>query len=230
MPSTTSSKSHYTINHCDGPAVKSPFNRKNIFPKSSTEVKPPFPCKYFRRTGSVEYHLHKDCPQPKDQSGQPVDTPDSTQQIQQNNLMVKKSKSTDTLPERFYTIAGTINNHQTNLVLDTASTLNVLSLAFARAHNIKVNTREKTQLFLAGGSLITSGSATVAISIGHLKYRIKVDTIDNFGYKLLLGKPSLKLFQIIIDCGQEKAWASSYNFRPNPQLITTKTKVFCIKA
>ena len=92
----STSRSHCSITHCDESLVKSPNEARsqNTFVKrDSSKVKPPFPCKYCKRTGSIQYHWHKDCPQPRDQSGQPVDTsqpidtPNPDQDLEQNNCV-----------------------------------------------------------------------------------------------------------------------------------------------
>ncbi len=207
--SPTPSKSHCSITHCDEPSVKS--NNKVHFPnafskKAHRKSKPPFPCKYCRRAGSIEYHWHKDCPLPRDQSGQPVDTPNQSTLLEQNNCVAEFCSKPPA--ELFFTIPGTINNCETNIVLDTASTLNLMSHDFAVNQRLKIHTKDTQEVKLSGSSCRTSGTVKVPVRIGRLTHHIIAHTIKDFKYCLLLGKPSLKSFKIVIDCGEGKAWVA----------------------
>jgi hypothetical protein len=77
----------------------------------------------------------------------------------------------------FITIPAIIGDIRFKAVLDTASTIHIMSEVIAKQHNLKVNTKEAIRLQMASGYTQTVGTVTFKLTIGTITRTIEAQVL-----------------------------------------------------
>ena len=210
-----------------------------------TQSKPaPDPCRYCLQQGREEYHWHNQCPlrakpgqfsgnrnsgqkaiqhtQPSHESTQqprsPDDSSDSSNRSEDNGFCSTPSTEQS---YRFPTIEVKLDDRLFQAIVDSGSTISVVSEKTFRSLNTKLTPKSSIKVNQINGQTHTLGHFKANLQITNQSKAITIHVIQNFKYPLLLGLDAGKLFGLTIDLKDGKVSVdtnpSANEYSPQPQ-------------
>lgn len=188
-------QSHFTKQH-------------NSSSTSKLEVKPPHPCRYCQSIGKTEWHWHKECPRRKQYDDHSQSRPSTSDQANYSSID-RCNLSSHSLeynnPHRFIHIDANINNTRISALIDTASSIHLISSNLITQLNLKPKRRMAVSLQLANGTTMTLGQVTFPLTINNQTKTITAQTLVNPPFDLLLGLNIGDDFHITCDLSKRTA-------------------------
>jgi transposase InsO family protein len=197
-PTKSHNVAHCQIRHCDAcldhyRSKPSQSSRLSSTPSSSNTPSPsteaPTNCRYCQALGISAKHWHKFCPNRKKNPTKPA-TPAA------NNLSALCLY--DCITE-FVRINVNADGHPLKAVVDTGSTLNMMSLDVAQELELVIDANGQTTFHMAVGSCTTVGTVQTQITFSEVSQPQTIQVVRDFQYVLLLGRPFTKAFPLNID-------------------------------
>ena len=179
-------------------------------------------CLYCKDKGIVAYHWHRECSHNPKNAPQP-DTASTTESQNMCALSSTTGHKAVVPTDNFVTVPAFINKDKTAVVLDTGSIPNLMSLKYAKTLKLQLNNSDTIEVTTAGGRPRRYFAAIVNLKIFDKLHRIRVAVLPHFSYNLLIGLPTLKLYNIIIDTTTRTAFVKNSSDCFN--VVSTETSI-----
>ena len=187
------------------------------------EGKCPWPCKFCKELGLLEFHWNKDCPNLDKLEQKPKDPEVSTGTNSYTNLSVQKSKAFDGVSPVL--ISASIGRYPIKAFLDTGSNVNLISLDFAKRMKMSVDRSRASRIKSIAGHVMSLGVVTFWLTINGVTKRIEARVLKSFEWTLLLSLPTQADFDITIETSQRKAFTASESFCYHARAMDTESSV-----
>ena len=204
-----SHRRHQSTHFTDSKSTQSkPFQKK---PRVKIgEGKCPWPCKFCKELGLLEFHWNKDCPNLGKLEQKPKEPEVSTGTNSYTNLSVQKSRAFDGVSPVL--ISASIGRYPIKAFLETGSNVNLISLDFAKRMKMSVDRSRATRIKSIAGQVMSPGVVTFWFTIDGVTKRIEARVLKSFEWTLLLSLPTQADFDITIETRQRKAYRASEPF------------------
>ena len=199
FPKAKESRQNKQVNHFTN-------QNKNKF----SDRKPPKPCRFCQGVGLTEWHWHSDCPRRSSQ----------TRETEQNETNQISNYATPTPfnasmfnnnPHHFIHVAAKIRNSNVNALIDTASSIHLISKQLCNRINVKLQPQHTIELQMANGITKTLGQVNIQLTINNKTAIIQAQALPNPPFELLLGINIGDQFHIVCDLQQREAIVNCVN-------------------
>ena len=188
------------------------------------EGKCPWPCKFCKELGLLEFHWNKDCPNRSQPEQKPKELEVSTTGTSSyTNLSVQKSRAFDGISPVL--ISASIGHYPIKAFLDTGSNVNLISLDFAKRMKMSVDRNRASRIESIAGQVMSPGVVTFWLTIDGVTKRIEARVLKSFEWTLLLSLPTQADFDITIETRQRKAFTASKPFCYHAQAVDPEASV-----
>lgn len=187
------------IQHCKGcGSGESSSVQKHLMRqgKEKGSDRPSEPCRFCTAAGKRFFHWHKDCWRKK------LDE-QKVEKSQINNVIMNFNSRAFA---SFAKIPVQVNSFQTQAILDSGSTVNVVNEDFVRMAKVPVDCRDSTITMAGGTSACISGVASFPLTIENHTQIVEALVMPHFSYFMLLGINIGKFFPVIVDFEQHLAY------------------------
>ena len=89
--------------------------------------------------------------------------------------------------------------HRTKALIDTGSTVTIVSRQLAEKLKLPIDTRATIRAETIGGYIYSSGRLSLNITIGRITQTLETHVFDNFGYDLLISVTDAGKFRLVLD-------------------------------